>query len=202
MSSEGIFPACHVDKAKRNRVASSQMSRRSKFTALPAFFLKTPAQATSPLLPGASAENTSSPKIDSGSAPPNGKESPQFDHNSQSSAPPQDKLELQVLVEPTSSVDSTISEAINIIFVHGLGGRSCKTWTNEGTSFFWPASLPKAKGLEHLRVMTFGYDATWQNMWKIWQGQTQLDIANFASQLLNRLRVHYDEYPDVGPALR
>src|SRR5208282_5984412 len=122
-----------------------------------------------------------------------------FDRHSQSTPPFQDKLDLQILIEPPSS---TNDDSINIVFVHGLGGRSCVTWTNERTNFFWPAFLPKAKGLEHLRVMTFGYDAMWQNIWKIWQGKTQLDIANFASQLLNRLRVHYDEYPDVDPVLR
>jgi len=170
------------------------MSRRSKFPALPTFPRKTSAQTTRPLPPGTSADSTGSPKIDSSSAP--------FQHNSQSSTLPQDKLELQVLVEPTSVVNSTSNEAINIVFVHGLGGTSCGTWSNKETNFFWPASLPKTKGLEHLRVMTFGYDATWQNIWKRWQGKTQLDIANFATQLLNRLRVHYDEYPDVDPLLR
>ena len=169
------------------------------------FFRKKPSPATNPLPLGVSTESTSSPKTESGSAPQNPTEPPQVNHpdrNSASPPLPTDKLELQVLVEPASSVDSTSSDVTNIVFVHGLGGRSCGTWTNEGTNFFWPASLPKNKGLERLRVMTFGYNATWQNIWKIWQGTTQLDIANFASQLLNRLRVHYDEYPDVDPFLR
>jgi len=107
-----------------------------------------------------------------------------------------DKLELQVLVEPT---DSASNDAVDIVFVHGLGGTSCGTWTNEGTDFFWPASLTQAKGLDNfnLRVMTFGYNAAWQNLWKVWQGHPQLDIADFASDLLNRLRVHYYDCPDV-----
>ena len=115
-----------------------------------------------------------------------------FNAKSKSTASYENKLDLQILFEPASATDS-----IHIIFVHGLGGKSCGTWTNKQTNFFWPAFLPKAKGLEHLRVMTFGYNATWQNLCKKWQGQTQLDIADFANQLLNRLRVHYDEYPDV-----
>ena len=179
------------------------MSRRSKFTVIPTFFRKTSAQATGPLPLGVST-STSSPKTESGPTPPNPTESPQvnrLDPNSESSPLPADKLELQVLVDPTSSAHSTSNDVVNVVFVHGLGGRSCGTWTNEGTNFFWPASLPKNKGLEHLRVMAFGYNATWQNIWKIWQGTTQLDIANFASQLLNRLRAHYDEYTDVDPVL-
>jgi len=180
------------------------MSRRSKFTA---FFRNTSAPATGPLPPGvnAHAQSTTSPKTESGSASLNLTESPQvkhFDRNSQSSALPADKLELHILVEPTSSVNSTSNDAINIVFVHGLGGTSCGTWTNEGTNFFWPASLHKAKGLENLRVMTFGYNATWQNLWKVWQGKPQLDIADFASQLLNSLRLHYYDYPDVDQLLR
>lgn len=173
------------------------MSRRSKFTA---FFGKRSAPATGPLPPGVSAESTNSPKMEVSSAPPTNLT--RFDRNSQSSALPPDKLELQLLIEPTSSVDSTSNDTMNIVFVHGLGGTSCGTWANEGTNFFWPASLPKAKGLEGLRVMTFGYNATWQNLWKVWQGKPQLDIADFASQLLNSLRLHYYDHPDVDPLLR
>ena len=164
------------------------------------FLRKISPAAAGPLPPNARAESTSSPKIDSGSAPPSLMESPQvkrFDRNSQSSAHPADKLELQVLVEPTSSVDST-----NIVFIHGLGGTSCGTWTNEGTNFFWPASLPKAMGLEDLRVMTFGYNATWQSLWKVWHGKPQLDIADFSSQLLNSLRLQYYDCPDVDQLSR
>jgi hypothetical protein len=159
-----------------------------------------PATVSSSLPSDISVESTSPPTTESVSDPPNLTETTQikpFDCKSQSIAPFQDEFDLQILREPTSSANVTNDDSINIVFVHGLGGRSCETWTNERYNFFWPAFLPKAKGLENLRVMTFGYDATWQNLWKIWQGKTELDIANFASQLLNRLRVHYDEYPDV-----
>jgi hypothetical protein len=152
------------------------------------------AAAGSSLSQSIGAKSTSHLTAESVSDPPNVKETQleHFDVNSKSTVSYEDKLELQILIEPASTTAS-----INVIFIHGLGGKPCGTWTNEQTNFFWPAFLSKEKGLEHLRVMTFGYNAIWQNLWKKWQGQTQLNIADFASQLMNRLRVHYNEYPDV-----
>ena len=102
----------------------------------------------------------------------------------QSSDPPPDHLGLKVVHEPTASPDD--KSCTNIVFVHGLGGSAKGTWTLEPDSF-WPAWLPKVRGLENCRIMTFGYDADWN---KIWKPNNVLDISDFGDQLLNHLFLH------------
>ena len=50
-----------------------------------------------------------------------------------------------------------------MVFVHGLGGGSRKTWSKTGTeSHFWPANwLPKDPDFRNVRIHTFGYDSDW-----------------------------------------
>lgn len=66
--------------------------------------------------------------------------------------------------------------------VHGLNGTAKKTWTDPTSGNFWledflPDALPKA------RVMTFGYDSG------LAFSKSRSGVANFARDLLNRLRV-------------
>jgi len=50
-----------------------------------------------------------------------------------------------------------------MVFVHGLGGGSRKTWSKTGTeSHFWPAKwLPEDPDFKDVRIHTFGYDSDW-----------------------------------------
>jgi hypothetical protein len=100
---------------------------------------------------------------------------------------------LRILVEPTPSPHSSNS-LINIIFVHGLGGSAEDTWTDPQTNSFWPPWLIRVKGLENARIMTFGYDAGWNEIWK---PNNVLDVSDFARQLVNDLWNHYTEYGSV-----
>ena len=84
---------------------------------------------------------------------------------------------------------------LNIVFVHGLGGSAYGTWTHEQTRSFWPPWLSKVRGLENARIMTFGYDSSWN---KIWAANNVLDIPDFARQLVNELWLHYADHGDVS----
>jgi len=102
---------------------------------------------------------------------------------------------LKILVDPSLSSESSSSPPLNIIFVHGLGGSPEGTWTDTQSKAFWPPWLSRVKGLENARIMTFGYDAGWN---KIWKPNNVLDISDFASQLVNQLWCHYEEYGNVN----
>jgi len=86
------------------------------------------------------------------------------------------------------------SSATTIVFVHGLGGCAYGTWTHDRSKEFWPAWLSDVKGLETARVMTYGYDASWN---KTWKANTVLDIPDFARQLVNDLWLYYLERGNV-----
>lgn len=52
---------------------------------------------------------------------------------------------------------------LDIVFVHGLGGGSRKTWSKtELLSHFWPQEwLPKDDTFERVRIQSFGYNSDW-----------------------------------------
>lgn len=95
-----------------------------------------------------------------------------------------DSLGLHTLYDPTPN--STIAE---IIFIHGLGGHSRKTWSSSNTpKSFWPQDwLPIEPGFENVRIHSFGYKADWG---KKWQQQSVLNIHDFAESLIGGLRNH------------
>lgn len=46
------------------------------------------------------------------------------------------------------------------MFVHGLGGDSYSTWTDNASNKMWPAHfLPQSPKFVKSRIMTFGYNA-------------------------------------------
>jgi hypothetical protein len=67
----------------------------------------------------------------------------------------------------------------DIIFVHGLGGGSRKTWTkNSDPALFWPEQwLPQDPEFRNIRIHTFGYDSDWNK-------PSVLGIRDFATNLL------------------
>ena len=87
---------------------------------------------------------------------------------------------------------------IDIVFVHGLGGSADGTWTHPKSKLFWPDVLHEQRGLERCRVLTFGYDSDWGNLFG---PSTHLDISDFSVQLLNALELHHDRNGAVKPAM-
>lgn len=95
-----------------------------------------------------------------------------------------DPLGLSTLYDPTPR-----NAVADIIFIHGLGGNSRKTWSNSSyPRSFWPQDwLPVEHGFEDVRVHSFGYKADWG---KKWQQQSILNIHDFAESLIGGLRNH------------
>ncbi|KAJ9497212.1 hypothetical protein H2202_007369 [Exophiala xenobiotica] len=67
----------------------------------------------------------------------------------------------------------------DIIFVHGLGGGSRKTWTkNDNPDLYWPQEwLPQDPAFQNVRIHMFGYDSNWDKA-------SILNIHDFAKSLL------------------
>ncbi|KAL8664311.1 MAG: hypothetical protein Q9202_003125 [Teloschistes flavicans] len=88
-----------------------------------------------------------------------------------------DPLGLTVLYQPDEG-----PPVVNIIFVHGLGGTSQKTWCmNRNTEYFWPREwLPLERGLGQARILSFGYNAHFASSGR----ENILNIADFAKDLL------------------
>ncbi|EER26929.1 WD domain, G-beta repeat containing protein [Coccidioides posadasii C735 delta SOWgp] len=84
---------------------------------------------------------------------------------------------------------------IDLIFVHGLGGGSHKTWniSNDPASF-WPKEwLPREKGFENARIYSYGYPSGWT-------GKNQVkSILGFGRDLLQDILGHssFREAPDA-----
>jgi hypothetical protein len=68
----------------------------------------------------------------------------------------------------------------DLVFVHGLGGGSKKTWMKgNNPSSFWPQEwLPKDDSFQNVRIHSFGYNSNWRNKENI------LTIQDFAKALL------------------
>lgn len=93
----------------------------------------------------------------------------------------QDQLGLTVLHKPDDA------PSIDIVFVHGLGGKSQKTWTKDKKpQLFWPKEwLPKEEGMKNARILTFGYDANFLDRGpnRTWR------ISDFAEDLVYQLDI-------------
>ena len=83
---------------------------------------------------------------------------------------------LTTVFEPSSPVTKVIAD---LVFVHGLGGGSHKTWTkDEDPSLFWPQEwLSKDDGFRDVRIHMFGYNSNWDK-------ESVLNIHDFAKSLL------------------
>ncbi|KAL2020083.1 hypothetical protein VTK56DRAFT_8887 [Thermocarpiscus australiensis] len=92
-------------------------------------------------------------------------------------------LGLTTLYEPESR---TVPVA-ELVFIHGLGGGSRKTWSySSDPHHYWPrAWLPADNDFSEVRIHTFGYKAEWSE-----RGHSVLDIHGFAQTLLGALRNH------------
>jgi hypothetical protein len=98
-----------------------------------------------------------------------------------------DPLGISVLHTPLDG----LPPAIDIIFVHGLGGTSRHTWSyNRDLQFFWPKEwLPQEPGFAQTRIFSFGYNADFMS-----QGPANsLNITNFAQDMLLQMKTVTDE---------
>ncbi|KAH9906958.1 hypothetical protein F4778DRAFT_724143 [Xylariomycetidae sp. FL2044] len=95
-----------------------------------------------------------------------------------STSPSPSGLGLRVIHQPDFPL-------IDIIFVHGLGGHSQKTWSKDhDPSMFWPELwLPCEPDVGMARILTFGYNATWRGASK-----SISSITDFAKELLFEMR--------------
>ncbi|KAI1110445.1 hypothetical protein F5Y14DRAFT_428823 [Nemania sp. NC0429] len=94
-----------------------------------------------------------------------------------------------------SLIYSAPNSDVDVIFVHGLGGSSYRTWSWErNTDNFWPAWLRHEQGLSHFRVFSFGYNA------KFSDSDNPLSILDFSKALLVRMRTFRqgDESLSIG----
>jgi len=73
---------------------------------------------------------------------------------------------------------------VEIVFVHGLGGGSRKTWCkDDDLRLYWPKEwLQRDPEFKNARVYSFGYDSEW-----VTRKGTQLDVHDFGKSLLSAL---------------
>lgn len=92
------------------------------------------------------------------------------------------RLGLTTVYEPDFSTPT-----VDVVFIHGLGGNSTKTWSNSGDpKSFWPkAWLPFDPDFVDTRIHVFGYMASW----KVRQ-ESPLNIHFIAQTLLGELKNH------------
>ena len=114
--------------------------------------------------------------------------SPFSSYRGQSPEPEQrlaDALGLQVIYQPTSIAP------LDIIFVHGLGGASRKTWSKyQDPRLFWPQQwLPLEPEICTARVLSFGYNASF----RAGGPRSIANIADFAKDLLFEMRFGKDD---------
>lgn len=79
---------------------------------------------------------------------------------------------------------------MDIVFIHGLGGTSRRTWSkNEDPDLFWPLKfLPLEPDVCLTRILTFGYNANFRTA-----GNVSTSVLDFAKGLLFDLKYAKDE---------
>jgi pimeloyl-ACP methyl ester carboxylesterase len=75
----------------------------------------------------------------------------------------------------------------DIIFVHGLGGTSLRTWSwKRDVANFWPLWLTEEDALASFRIFSFGYNSNFKG------ATTNLNTTDFAKELLFSLMTFSD----------
>ncbi|KAG8525535.1 uncharacterized protein KY384_009179 [Bacidia gigantensis] len=80
---------------------------------------------------------------------------------------------------------------LNIIFIHGLGGDSQRTWSKDphDASLFWPQHwLPLEPGIASARILSFGYNASFRPG----APRNIYSIGDFAKELLYEMKFGKD----------
>ncbi|KAJ5162891.1 Eisosome protein 1 [Penicillium coprophilum] len=102
-----------------------------------------------------------------------------------------DPIGLTVLHAPESK-----HRTVDILFIHGLGGTSLRTWCkNRDLEFLWPKNwLPEESDLSTARILTFGYNANFAAK----KEQASLSINDFANDLLFHMKYDNDGDDKMG----
>ena len=81
--------------------------------------------------------------------------------------------------------DPVDSPAVDLIFVHGLGGASVRSWCfHHDQALFWPKHwLPSDLNETKVRILTFGYNAE-----VLSKTRTKANISDFAKSLLASMK--------------
>lgn len=89
---------------------------------------------------------------------------------------------------------------VDIVFVHGLGGGSHRTWSkNDNPDLFWPGKfLPSEPGINQARFSIFGYNSNFGAKRK----KGGMSILDFAKSLLYALKFSQDEFMGRDEELR
>ncbi|KAJ3573825.1 hypothetical protein NPX13_g4564 [Xylaria arbuscula] len=93
----------------------------------------------------------------------------------------EDPLGLHVLYSPGAE-----QRTADILFIHGLGGTSLRTWCHgRDLNNLWPRLwLPYEEGFSTARILTYGYNAHFSSK----KEQASLAIGDFANDLLFRMK--------------
>ena len=92
-------------------------------------------------------------------------------------------------------IHSPALKNLDIIFVHGLGGGSRKSWCyDKNPGIFWPEWLPQLPTLSLARISTFGYNADIISH----EGTIDTDVESFAEQLLHCLTIYGEPHERFG----
>lgn len=104
--------------------------------------------------------------------------SPAFSEHSEPRGDLKGPLGLNLLHAPSQPL-------VDLIFVHGLGGGSRKTWSKTSDPYhYWPKEwLPRDPAFQNVRVYSFGYVADWSEM-----KNSVLNINDFAHSLLGQIK--------------
>ena len=85
---------------------------------------------------------------------------------------------------------------VDLIFVHGLGGSSCKTWAwDRDNERFWPSWLTAEPELSNARIFSFGYNANFRGP------SSTLNIIDFGKDLLFRMLTFSGELEELNPSI-
>ncbi|KAM0809736.1 putative Prion-inhibition and propagation HeLo domain-containing protein [Seiridium cardinale] len=91
-----------------------------------------------------------------------------------------------------SLLHATDKPFVPLIFIHGLGGGSIKTWSKDGNPLaYWPKVWPpQGAGMQHANIYAYGYESG-----SLLGGSTDLalNIATLGESLLNDLKTTTDE---------
>lgn len=100
------------------------------------------------------------------------------------------RIGLTIVSKPRSKRRKPI---VDIIFIHGLSGRSHSTWSyKRKTIHFWPPWLRSEAILRDVRISTFGYDSSIRPAFS----KNFSCIHDFAEQLLVKAMLAPEE--DIG----
>ena len=81
--------------------------------------------------------------------------------------------------------DGGSNPAVDIVFVHGLGGDAIQTWTHQISKKFWPGDLLPME-MPDARTMTFGYDAKTASFRSLSRSSFTLNANNLVDRLVKK----------------